>query len=169
VSVSLDCCIANLNHLLSSQRLIFLQTLEVTLSNSHPVHDVLLLNRLARAILPSLSTVLAVRSEVTSDSGNLGFVKKKDRKRLRGYEGAELFNPSREAICRTIEEGDVVLTALNGLFSYLGSLPISDQSCSCSDSPPSSGPLSSDVFARIPRHSFDALCSPADVASLPFS
>jgi hypothetical protein len=133
------------------------------------MYDVLLLNRLARAILPSLSIVLAVRPEVTSESGALGFVKKKDRKRLRGYEGAELFNPRREAICPTIVEGDVVLMALNGLFSYTGSFPTSEWSCSYPNSPPSSESLPSHVFTRIPRRSLDALCPPTDVANLPFS
>ena len=80
------------------------------------MHDTLLLNRLAKAILPSLSIVLAVKTEVASDSAALGFVKKKDRKRMRGYEGVEMFSARREAIFPTSEEGEVVIATLNGLF-----------------------------------------------------
>jgi len=72
-----------------------------------------------RAVLPSLSAILAIRSEiprigsVSSDLRN-----KKGKKKSRAYEGDEVFKISREVICSTTEEGRVVLSALTGRYAF---------------------------------------------------
>jgi hypothetical protein len=67
-------------------------------------------------VLPLLSTVLATQPEVqhvdnTGSSSNKG---KKGKKRARGYEGDEIFKLSKEVICPTVDDGKVVLAALDG-------------------------------------------------------
>jgi hypothetical protein len=70
-------------------------------------------------VLPLLSVVLAVRSDTVSENDTLGYRNKKERKRMRGYDGAEVFNVHREIICTTVEEGDVIATALDGNVSHI--------------------------------------------------
>jgi hypothetical protein len=63
--------------------------------------------------------VLATQSEVrrTDDLiGSSGAGKnKKGKKRARGYEGDEVFKVTREVICSTREDGEVLIAALNGI------------------------------------------------------
>ena len=72
-------------------------------------------SRLARAVLPSLSTLLAVQSQAQrdDDANAAGAKARKGKKRTRGYEGDEVFK-TREIVCPSKEDGEVVLAALNG-------------------------------------------------------
>jgi hypothetical protein len=98
----------------------FLQTLHMVLTHPHPISDPLLPNRLARAILPSISVILGIRSDVPiSDNTGLGSRSKRGKKRGRAYEGSEVFKVSREMIFSTNEEGNVLLAALNGRTNHL--------------------------------------------------
>jgi hypothetical protein len=111
----------NLTHLPhSSERLSFLNAVQAVLSHCQPHHSSVLTTRLAKAILPSLTVVLATQSEVqrTDDlAGSSSAGKnKKGKKRARGYEGDEVFKATREIICSTREDSEVLLAALNGFF-----------------------------------------------------
>lgn len=72
-------------------------------------------SRLARAVLPSLSTLLALQSQAQrdDDANTSGAKGRKGKKRTRGYEGDEVFK-TREIVCPSKEDGEVVLAALGG-------------------------------------------------------
>ena len=72
-------------------------------------------SRLARAVLPVLTSLLALQSQVhREDDTNANIAKsRKGKKRARGYEGDEVFNVSRLVICSTKEDGEVVLATLD--------------------------------------------------------
>ena len=104
----------------SSERLPFLNAVQAVLSHCQPHHSSVLTARLAKAILPSLTVVLATQSEVqrTDDPAGPSSAgkNKKGKKRARGYEGDEVFKVTREIVCSTTEDSEVLMAALNGLF-----------------------------------------------------
>lgn len=85
------------------------------------LHDSVLSSRLARAILPSVTVLLATQShaQADSDSVTLKSKNKRGKKRARGYEGDEMLKVSVEIMCRTAEEGEMLLVALDGKTSAL--------------------------------------------------
>jgi hypothetical protein len=104
----------------SSERFQFLNAVEAVLIHCQPLHSTLLSTRLAKAILPSLTVVLATQpAEVQHSDEPAGFSSagknKKSKKRPRGYEGDEVFKVTREIICPTREDELVLLAALNGM------------------------------------------------------
>ncbi|KAJ6628867.1 rRNA processing/ribosome biogenesis-domain-containing protein [Mycena sp. CBHHK59/15] len=68
-------------------------------------------NRLARAILPLLSVVLAKQVDAREKENEVSGRSKKSKKRAREYEGDEVFKTSREVICSTADEGNVLLAS----------------------------------------------------------
>ncbi|KAJ6539553.1 rRNA processing/ribosome biogenesis-domain-containing protein [Mycena capillaripes] len=98
-------------HLASSERLPFLKTLQVVLTTCLPLHSTMVVNRLARAILPLISVVLAKEADARETEGNGAGRSKKSKKRAREFEGDEVFKMSREVICSTVDEGNVLLAA----------------------------------------------------------
>lgn len=74
--------------------------------------------------------MLATQSEVyltDKSAGSSGTsINKKGKKRARGYEGDEVFKTTREIVCPTVEDGEVLIAALDGnffitcLFSFFG-------------------------------------------------
>ncbi|KAJ7228479.1 rRNA processing/ribosome biogenesis-domain-containing protein, partial [Mycena pura] len=118
-------------NLTTSERLPFLNTLQVVLTNCHPLHSTLIVNRLARAVLPSVSLVLAKQARDTeTDVSNRH---KKSRKRTRGFEGDEIFKISREVVCPTVDDGKLLLAAFAVLRLVLRNSNLSPalQSISC--------------------------------------
>lgn len=106
---------ARLTFSFSPSRLSFLSTLRDLLSECS-LGDVLLGSRVARAVLPDLTCLLATQADVRDD-GNAQITSnksKKGKKRARGYEGDEVFKISREVICSTHEAGETILAALEG-------------------------------------------------------
>ncbi|KAI0939408.1 hypothetical protein AcW1_004463 [Taiwanofungus camphoratus] len=98
------------------QRLCFLKSTSSLLKICHPLDDVRISSRMGRAILPSLTRILATESKVQADLKEAkGSKNKKGKKRTRGYEGDELFKAAREVLCPTPEEGQLLLTALDAL------------------------------------------------------
>ena len=88
--------------------------------------DSLLCSRAARAIVPSLTTLLSTQADVQKEEDNAqaGATKsKKGKKRARGYEGDEVFKISRQMVCLTEVAGEVVLTSLEGWFHCIVSYP----------------------------------------------
>ncbi|KAH8094810.1 rRNA processing/ribosome biogenesis-domain-containing protein [Cristinia sonorae] len=110
-----------------SHRLHFMRTAEVLLTQCGVLYDSLLPSRLARAVLPSVTCILAHKSDLQSESEASGGSAKsrKGKKRARGYEGDEVFKMTRGAICATPEDGEVVLAALNVLKLLLSTGPLS--------------------------------------------
>ena len=106
-------------HVCSSERLPFLDAIQTTLRCCQPFHSTLLPTRLAKSILPSLTMVLATQSEVQRTDDPVGVSSagknKKGKKRARGYEGDEVFRVTREVICPTKQDGDVLMAALHGM------------------------------------------------------
>ncbi|TCD69857.1 hypothetical protein EIP91_005934 [Steccherinum ochraceum] len=110
-----------------SHRLNFLRTTHTLLSKCGLLHDSLLPSRLARAVLPSVTIILAPKSEVQGevDAASGSTKGRKGKKRARGYEGDEVFKMTRSVICPSDEEGQVVLSALTVLQDLLKSGPLS--------------------------------------------
>ncbi|KAK7695777.1 hypothetical protein QCA50_000414 [Cerrena zonata] len=97
------------------QHLPFIQASIALVQNCAPPHDPLIHSRLTRALLPSITNLLAPQAEVSRESEhntNNGTRSKKGKKRARGYEGDEVFNVNRLVICPTNEDGEVVLATL---------------------------------------------------------
>jgi hypothetical protein len=94
------------------ERHIFFEAIQAVLARCHPLQSPIASARLAKAVLPSITTVLAERPHPQrgdSASGN-----KKAKKRARGFEGDEVFKISREVVFPTAEDGNVALAALGG-------------------------------------------------------
>ncbi|KAF7355498.1 Pre-rRNA-processing protein rix1 [Mycena sanguinolenta] len=79
--------------LTSSERSSFLDTLHVILEKCHPLHSTVIVNRLARAIVPLISVVLAKEPDARESDGD------------------EVFNISRDVVCPTVDEGNALLSA----------------------------------------------------------
>ncbi|KAJ7180313.1 rRNA processing/ribosome biogenesis-domain-containing protein [Mycena crocata] len=108
----LTCIVFHLEQQLTSrERLPFLDTLEVVLTKCHPLHSSLVVTRLARAILPLVSVVLEKQADVKDTDNDMPGRSKKSKKRAREFEGDEVFKISREVVCSTVEEGNVLLAA----------------------------------------------------------
>ncbi|KAL6305864.1 hypothetical protein BKA93DRAFT_824657 [Sparassis latifolia] len=112
-------------NLTPSQRLPFLKVTASLFANCHTMHDVVLSSRLLRAILPSLTVVLSTKSEVQSNTEQSTKGKSKGKKRARGYEGDEVFKVTREIICSTVDDGAVLLAALDAIHLVMQSAQIS--------------------------------------------
>jgi hypothetical protein len=101
----------------SSQRVFFLTTVRDILIHCHPLDSPLVPTRLAKVVLPLISIILSTPSNAQNAENTPAMTGrgKKGRKRARGYEGGEVFKLSREVICPTIDDGRVLLTALEGI------------------------------------------------------
>lgn len=99
----------------SQQRLLVLTALQKLLQNSRFVDSPIIPNRIARAVLPSLVIVLssssAVKEANASDSKN----NSKGKKKAKNYAGDEVFKVSRDIICPTDVDAQVLLLALDGM------------------------------------------------------
>jgi len=111
-------------HVYRSQRISFLRALEIILDLPYPLHDPLLLARLSKAILLSLSTVLVIPSETSQSESISASNNTKGKKRARRYEGDEVFKISREVICKTSDDGNVILAAVRSRLQFLWTLPL---------------------------------------------
>lgn len=124
-----------------SHRLLFLRTTHSLTSICGPHHDTILPSRLARAVLPSLTSILASRSSLQEES--VGAAKnRKGKKRARGYEGDEVFQMTKSMMCTSEEDGDVLLAALDGEHSLVIWAFVSD--------PVHSNPDPSEVGTSVP-------------------
>jgi hypothetical protein len=63
--------------------------------------------------------VLATQSEARRVNDTNTGKNKKGKKRARGYEGDEVFKVSREVVCPIKEDGEVLMTALYGMYLIL--------------------------------------------------
>ncbi|KAF5387632.1 hypothetical protein D9615_000575 [Tricholomella constricta] len=97
-----------------SQRLFLLSAIQHLLTHCHVLDSPLVPTRLAKAVLPSLSIILATPSDVQRTEVSVAASQKsrKGKKRARGYEGDEVFKLSRDVICPGSDEGRVLLITL---------------------------------------------------------
>jgi hypothetical protein len=97
-----------------------LNTIQALLTHCHPLDSPLIPTRLAKAVLPSLSVVLATptESEDTENTAAASTRSKKGKKRARGYEGDEIFKLSRGVVCPSLDDGNVLIAAFEGALSH---------------------------------------------------
>ncbi|KAJ7240352.1 rRNA processing/ribosome biogenesis-domain-containing protein [Mycena haematopus] len=119
--------------LTSSERLPFLDTLNVVLAKCHPLHSTVIVSRLARAIVPLFSVVLAKQPDARESEGDAQGRSKKSKKRAREFEGDEVFNISPDVVCPTVDEGKSLLSAFGVIRLVLQNPNLSPamQSISC--------------------------------------
>ncbi|KAF9268145.1 hypothetical protein L218DRAFT_892918 [Marasmius fiardii PR-910] len=119
----------------TSERLSFLETLDVLLNYCHSLSSPVVSTRLTRAVLSIVKVVLPSQT-VAGQSGDTqtGSSKsKKGKKRARGYEGDEVFKTSISVICPSFMEAKVLLTACDVLHALLRNPDVSSSmhSLSC--------------------------------------
>ena len=105
-------------HLDSSrnQCVVFLRALVSLLRNVHAMHFPLVLNRIAKVLLSTLSVLLPTQSDIRTGPGSLtGSKGRKSRKRAHDYEGDEIFKTTTNVICPTLAHNAMILSALDGM------------------------------------------------------
>ena len=97
----------------------------------YPLDCDLIPNRLTKAILPLLTPILA-ESPDASKGGSQTSVKRKGKQRGRAFEGDELLKSSKEAICKTPEDEESLIVALEGTLLPLDMVTtrLTPQTCS---------------------------------------
>lgn len=92
------------------------EAIDVLLKTSYSLHSPLLPNRLAKAILPSITKILTTSSD-TEDVQASSSKNKNARKRARNYEGDEVFKVTRQVVCITPEDEQILLKSIDGNIS----------------------------------------------------
>lgn len=102
----------------SRRRLKLLSSLESLLKTSYVVDSSSLLGRIAKAVLPSVVKIVSISSSGnTHPNEGLSIKTKNGKKRARNFEGDEIFKASREVICPTSEDQDILLKSINGMLT----------------------------------------------------
>ncbi|KIL70209.1 hypothetical protein M378DRAFT_96610, partial [Amanita muscaria Koide BX008] len=107
-------------------RLRCLEALKALMMHCHPLDCDLIPNRLTKAVLPLLTPILA-ESPDASKGGSQKSVKRKGKQRGRAFEGDEILKSSKEAICKTPEDEESLILALEVLRYLLRSPNLSSQ------------------------------------------
>lgn len=94
----------------------FLQASRTLLTSCPHLHDSISASRLARAVVPSIATLLSTKSQGQEVAGTTASKtrNRKGKKRARGYEGDEVFNVTAEVISASKVDGDVLLASIDG-------------------------------------------------------
>jgi hypothetical protein len=98
------------------RQVVFLRALVSLLANVHVMHSPLILNRIVKVLLSTLSILLPAQSDIKT--GPVSIVSKKGRKgrkRAHDYEGDEIFNITTNVICPTSTHNMVISTTLDGM------------------------------------------------------
>ncbi|KAI0284276.1 rRNA processing/ribosome biogenesis-domain-containing protein [Russula aff. rugulosa BPL654] len=99
-----------------NRRVEFLRALVSLLTNVHTIHFPLVLNRIAKVLLSTLSVLLPTQSDIrtgrVSDTNGKG---RKGRKRAHDYEGDEIFEITTNAISSNPIHDAMILTTLDAL------------------------------------------------------
>jgi hypothetical protein len=93
--------------------LAFLQTVHELYSCARPFHDSAVLARLAKAVLPFVTVIPGEPPELAREDTSV--LSRKGKKRVRAYEGDELFKFGRDRICRSLADGSSILMAVQGI------------------------------------------------------
>ncbi|KAF9028466.1 hypothetical protein BDZ89DRAFT_1066113 [Hymenopellis radicata] len=91
------------------RRLPYLKALESLLTYTLPLHSEATANRIARAMIPLISVVLPLQSELESKDAAQQNKGKRKKKRGAGFEGDEIFKTSRDFLFPSAQDGEVVL------------------------------------------------------------
>ncbi|KAF8917822.1 rRNA processing/ribosome biogenesis-domain-containing protein [Mucidula mucida] len=91
------------------RRLPYLKALESLLRHTLPLHSEATANRIARAMIPLISVVLPLQSELESKDTVQQNKGKRKKKRGAGFEGDEIFKTSRDFLFPSAQDGEVVL------------------------------------------------------------
>ena len=99
-----------------NRRVEFLRALVSLLTNVHTIHFPLVLNRITKVLLSTLSVLLPTQSDIrtgpVSDTSSKG---RKGRKRAHDYEGDEIFKIKTNVICSNPTRDAMILTTLDGM------------------------------------------------------
>ena len=96
-----------------------LRAVMTLVSDGSRLHDNVIASRLTRATMRYLAVILSQRSQGAGDSEakTSQAQNRKGKKRARGYEGDEVFKLGREVVCSTVDDGQLLLTAVDGTFT----------------------------------------------------
>lgn len=95
----------------SSLRLACLTAVQALLVHCHPLDSDILPNRLANSIHPLITTILPQASGGLKGNEQV----RKSKKRNRNFEGDEILKGSKEALCQTPEDEQILLESLEGI------------------------------------------------------
>jgi len=99
-----------------NQYVAFLRALVSLLLNVHMMDFPLVLNRIAKVLLSTLSVLLPTQSDIGTGPVSVTSSKgRKSRKRAHDYERDELFKTTTSVICPTSEHNAMILTTLDGM------------------------------------------------------
>jgi hypothetical protein len=102
-----------------AEKACFLDTLRVMLDACHFVDTPVLPNRITKAVLPLLTVILNPAS-VIKDGSEVQGGSKNSRKRARNYEGDEVFKTTRDVLCPSAVDAQILLNALDGKLLLCG-------------------------------------------------
>ena len=98
------------------RQIVFLRALVSLLANVHMMHSPLILNRIVKVLLSTLSILLPTQSDIkTGPVSTVSNKGRKGRKRAHDYEGDEIFNITTNVICPTSTLNMVISTTLDGM------------------------------------------------------
>jgi hypothetical protein len=98
-----------------NRRVEFLQALVSLLKNVHTIHFPLILNRIAKVLLSTLSVLLPTQSDIrTGPVSDMSSKGRKGRKRAYDYEGDEIFKFTTNATCSNPSRDAMILATLDG-------------------------------------------------------
>lgn len=132
----------------SSQRLPFLKALHSILVHCLPLHSEVSCNRLTKAVLSSITTILPSQSDFdqSTDTVQIGR-SKKGKKRARAYEGDELLKVSRNILFPLSDDGKAVLVACDGMSIFLPEMITVTYICSTGYTTAKPGSQSDNAFS----------------------
>ena len=107
-----------ISHLsISPERLAFVNMLSVLFKTCIPPSNPLLVGRIVKALLPSLSILLSSEVIKAASKDPEGVTAKrsgKQKQKASGFEDADVFKVNRERLCEGHDEGQLVLAVLDG-------------------------------------------------------
>ncbi|KIM46351.1 hypothetical protein M413DRAFT_441439 [Hebeloma cylindrosporum] len=90
-----------------------IKALDALLNSCHPLDSSIFPTRLAKAVLPSITKIHTTNFSGFSGNDEPSTSKSRNgKKRARNYEGDEVFRTTRQVVCRTAEEGEVLLLSI---------------------------------------------------------
>ena len=93
-----------------------LRAVDGLLKNCHPMDSTVLPARLAKTALPSVMKIISTSSSAAAGTQEGSSSKSKSsKKRARNFEGDEVFKSTRDVVCSSKDECDVLLISLDGM------------------------------------------------------
>ena len=93
-----------------------LMAVDGLLKNCHPMDSTVLPARLAKTALPSVMKIMSTSASAAAGTQEGPLSKSKSsKKRARNFEGDEVFKSTRDVVCSSKDECDVLLISLDGM------------------------------------------------------